>query len=145
MLEKYINWDDVAIKALRHHEENAVALANLREEYAAITDGLGAVDYGKDRVASTSDADSAIVNRLLQKSSVEGRIRQLVQDERQYERAWGALTDDERRILTEFFQRGRRSAQQAVDTLSELYGYEKTKIWEMRRQAVQRFKRLLVG
>lgn len=145
MLEKYINWDDVAIKALRHHDESIIALENLRQEYASITDSLGAVDYSKDRVSGTVDSDGGMVDRLLHKSSVEERIRQLVQDEQQYKRAWDALTEDERRVLSEFFQRGRRRSQEAVDTLCNLYGYERTKIWDMRREAVGRFKRLLVG
>lgn len=145
MLEKYVNWDEVAIRVLRHHEENVVALENLREEYAAITDGLGAVDYGKDRVSSSADADGGMVNRMLQKASTEEKIKGLVREERQYKRAWDALNPDEQRILTEFFQRGRRPAQQAVDTLCELYGYERPSIYRMRKQALDRFKRLLIG
>ena len=145
MLEKYIDWDRTAIELLRHHEETAVALANLRDEYASITDGLGAVDYGRDRVAATKDADDAAVNRYIQKAAIEERIRALLQEERQYGRAWNALTEEERRILTEFFQRGRRPAQEAVNTLCEVYGFERTKVYELRRAALRRFKRLLVG
>lgn len=145
MYSKYIDWDNVTIKILRCHEENVVALKNLREEYAAITDGLGAVDYEKDRVASSPDGDRLMVDRLLQKESIEEKIKSLIQEERQYQRAWSGLTDDERRVLTEFFQRGRKRSQAAVDTLCDLYGYERTKVWDMRRDAVQRFKRLLVG
>ena len=145
VLEKYINWDEVVIKALRQHEDNRVALTNLREEYAATTDGIGAVDYSKDRVDSSTDGDSSMVNRLLQKETLEGKIKALAQEERMYQRAWDSLTEDEQRILTEFFQRGRRPAQEAVDTLCELYGYERPSIYRKRRQALDRFKRLLVG
>ena len=87
MLEKYINWDEVVIKALRQHEDNRVALTNLREEYAATTDGIGAVDYSKDRVDSSTDGDSSMVNRLLQKETLEGKIKALAQEERKYQRA----------------------------------------------------------
>lgn len=145
MLDRYINWDDVVIKALRRHDENVTALANLREEYDSITEGLGATDYTKDKVHSSADADSSLVNRMLQKSSIEQRIKELMREERQYMRAWNALAEDEQRVLAEFFQRGHRPAQEAVNTLCELYGYERTKIWEMRREAIGRFKRLLVG
>lgn len=145
MLDRYINWDDVAIKTLRRHDENMTALVNLREEYESITEGLGATDYTKDKVHSSADADEAMVNRLLQKSSIEQRIKGLMREERQYQRAWGALTEDEQRILAEFFQRGRRPAQEAVNTLCELYGYERPSIYRMRKRALDRFKRLLVG
>ncbi len=144
MLEKYINWDRVAIEMIRHREENVVALMNLREEYASITDGLGAIDYGADRVSASPENDG-MVNRCIQKASIEERIRELVREERQYLRAWEALTEDERRILTEFFQRGRRPAQKATDTLCDVYGYERTKIYGLRRDALKKFKRLLVG
>ncbi len=120
MLEKYINWDDIVIKTLRQHEDNCVALTNLREEYAALTDGLGAVDYEKDRVDSSTDGDSAMLNRLLRKEALEEKIRGLVREERKYRRVWDALAEDEQRILTEFFQRGRRPSQVAVDTLEGL-------------------------
>lgn len=145
LLEKYVDWDAVVVSVLRHHEENVVALANLQEEYAAITDGLSAVDYGRDRVLRSADADSGMVDLLLQRASAEEKIKGLIREERQYKRAWEALTPEEQRILTEFFQRGRRSSQQAVDTLCELYGYERTKIWNMRKQALRRFKFMLVG
>ncbi len=145
MLEKYIDWDRTTIELLRRHEENAVALANLRDEYASLTDGLGAVDYTKDRVTSSGDGDDAMVNRYIRKATIEARIKELAQEERQYNRAWEALSRDEQRVLAEFFQRGRRPAQSAVDTLCGVYGYEKTKIWDMRREAIGKFKRLLVG
>lgn len=145
MLEKYIDWDEVAIKALRHHNEAVIALDNLREEYAAITNGLGAVDYGKDRIACSSDADSSMVNRMLQKSNLEDRIKQLMKDEKVYQKAWDGLAEDEQRVLTEFFQRGRRPAQAAVDALCDLYGYERANIYNLRKAAIQRFKRLLIG
>ncbi len=108
MLEKYINWDDVVIKTLRQHQHNCVALTNLWEEYAAPTDGLGAIDYEKDRVDSSADEDSAMWNRLLRKEAFEENLRGLVREERKYHRAWDALAEGEQRILTEFFRRGRR-------------------------------------
>lgn len=145
MLEKYIDWDDVAIKALRRHEENRVALMNLREEYAAITDGLGAVDYGKDRVDGSNDADSGMVNRLLQKEAVESRIKTLAREERQYNRAWEALTEDERFVLTEFFQRGRRYTEDAVEAVCNYFNCERRTAFTKRKRAIERFKRLLVG
>lgn len=145
MLENYIDWDDVAIKALRRHEENRVALMNLREEYAAITDGLGAVDYGKDRVDGSNDADSGMVNRLLQKEALESRIMALSREERQYNRAWGALTEDERFVLTEFFQRGRRYTEDAVEAVCGRYRCDRRTAFRKRKAAIERFKRLMVG
>ena len=145
MLVNYIDWDDVAIKALRRHEENRVALMNLREEYAAITDGLGAVDYGKDRVDGSNDADSGMVNRLLQKEAIKGRIRMLAQEERQYDRAWGALSEDERFVLTEFFQKGRRYTEDAVEAVCNRFHCERRTAFTKRKRAIDRFKRYLVG
>lgn len=145
MLEKYINWDDVAITALRRHEDNRVALSNLREEYAAITDGLGAVDYGRDRVDSSGDGDSGMVNRLLQKEAVESKIKALEREARQYNRAWSALTEDERRVLTEFFQRGKRYTEEAVEVLCSYYGCDRRTAFRKRKAAIERFKRLLIG
>lgn len=145
MWEKYINWDEVAIKALKRHEENRIALANLREEYAAITDGLGAVDYSRDRVDSSGDGDSGMVDRFLQKEAVEAKIKALAQEERQYNRAWEALDEDERRVLTEFFQRGRRCAEDAVEAVCVYFGCERRTAFTKRKQAIERFKRLLVG
>ncbi len=145
MLEKYIDWDQTTIELLRRHEENAVALVNLRDEYASLTDGLGAIDYTRDRVAASGDGDNVMVNRYIRKATIEARIKELTQEERQYSRAWEALAEDEKRVLSEFFQCGRRPSQDAVDTLCEVYGYERRKIYQMRKEALERFKRLLVG
>ncbi len=145
MLEKYVDWDDVIIKALRRHDENRVALANLREEYAAITDGLGAVDYSKDRVDSSGDGDCGMVDRLLQKEAVGAKIKALERDERQYARAWDALTDEDRRVLAEFFQRGRRRTEDAVDAVCDYYLCDRSTAFRKRRKALNRFKMFLVG
>ena len=101
MFEKYVNWDRVAIEVLQHRAENMIALTNLMEEYASVSDGIGAVDYSKDRVDSTPD--DGMTNKYIQKESIKEKIQGLVKEDKQYTRAWEALTDDERRILTEFF------------------------------------------
>ena len=67
MFEKYVNWDRVAIEMLQHRDENMIALTNLMEEYASVSDGLGAVDYSKDRVDSTPD--DGMINKYIQKES----------------------------------------------------------------------------
>ena len=132
------------------HEYQSYCIRRMVEDPAlgaflemGLSDGLGAVDYSKDRVDSTPD--DGMINKYIQKESIKEKIQGLVKEDKQYTRAWEALTDDERRILTEFFQRGRRPAQVAVDTLCDVYGYERTKIYDMRRAALKRFKRLLVG
>ena len=145
MLGRYIDWDRTTIELLRHHEEDAIALANLREEYAALTDGLGAVDYSRDRVSASSVSDDSVVNQYIHKAVIEERIKTLSQETRRYDRAWQALDEEERRILAEFFQRGRRRSQEAVDELCGIYGFERTKIYEMRRETIRKFKRLLFG
>ena len=145
MWENYINWDDVVIKALRRHRENQVALDNLREEYAAITDGLGAVDYSRDRVDSSGDGDSGMVNRFLQKEAVEAKIKALEHEERQYNRAWNALTEEERCVLTEFFQKGRRRTEDAVDAVCDYFSCERRTAFAKRKRAIEQFKRFLVG
>ena len=145
MFEKYINWEDVAVRTLRRHNDNLVALTNLREEYLAITDGLGAVDYARDRVDSSGDGDSAVINRLFHREALESKIKALEHEERQYGRAWAALTDDERRILTEFFQRGRRRAEDAADAICDYYDCDRSTAFRKRKNAIERFRRLLVG
>lgn len=74
-----------------------MALVNLREEYASVTDGLGAIDYSKDRVDSSTDGDGSMVNCFLKKEALEEKISALTKEEKQYQRAWEAFTDDERR------------------------------------------------
>ncbi len=145
MWEKFINWDDVAIKVLRRHEENRIALANLREEYSSITDGLGATDYSQVRVEGSTDGDSSMVNRFLQKEALEAKIKELTQEDRQYNRAWDALDEDEKRILTEFFQQGRRCTEDAVDALCDYYDCDRRTVFRKRKASIERFKRLLVG
>lgn len=145
MLDKYIDWDRAAMELLRRHGENAVALANLREEYASLTDGPGAVDYTKDRVAASGEGNDAMVNRYIRKSTLEKRIGELDREERQYRRAWAALTEEERRILEEFFQRGRRQTEEAVEVLCGALRCERRTVFYKRKAALQKFKRMLYG
>lgn len=149
MLEKYIDWDKAVIKMIRKHRDNQIALENLREQYEEVTqslDSVGATDYSKPRVSGSSgDPSDGLVNQILLKQTLEHRIAALKAEELQYDKAWSELTIDEQNILQEFFQMGQRPSQQAVDVLCEMYGYEKSKIYYLRHEALSRFKSLLIG
>lgn len=149
MLEKYIDWDKAVIWMLRKHRDNQFALENLQEQYKEVSqslDGVGATDYSKPRVSGSSgDPSDGLVNQLLLKQTLEQRITALKAEQLRYSQAWNELTDDERNILREFFQMGRRPSQQAVEILCKVHGYERTKVYDMRRDALHRFKWLLVG
>ena len=149
MLEKYIDWDRAVIELLRNAERRTQALGNLREEYYALTQSMtsvGAMDYAKDRVSgSASDPQDAIIGQILRKQEIEAKIAELTKEDELYTRAWNGLTKDEQRILHEFFLMGRRPSQDAVDTLCDVYGYERTKVYDLRRAALKSFKRLIAG
>jgi hypothetical protein len=149
MLEKYIDWDKVIIELLRNRKDNQIAMENLRDQYRTISKAMevaGVSDYSKDRIIGTAvKKQDAMVNQLLQKEAIETKLRELIREEKQYQRAWEGLGQEDRCILQEFFQGEHRSAQQAIDHLCDQYGYERATIYRMRAAALKRFKRLLAG
>jgi hypothetical protein len=62
-----------------------------------------------------------------------------------YEMAWDRLTDKEKFILSEFYQRGYERRQDAIDTLCDEYGIETAQVYNLKTDAVSRFKRLMFG
>ena len=149
LLEKYIDYSEAVKRMLRSHADNKIALDNLKEEYAALNQSMrsvGATDYTKPRVdCSMGNSQDAVINQLLHKQELAQRIIELEGELQRYTKAWQRLTEDERHILKEFFQKGRRPSQEAVDALCDVYGYEKSKIYYLRNEALHKFKRLLVG
>lgn len=147
MLEKYIDWDKVIIELLRNRKDNQIALENLRDQYRTIQQamaGANVQDASKDRIMNGSGKDG-LVNQLLQKEAIETKLKELLREEKQVQRAWEGLEEEERCILQELFQCEHRSAQSAIDHLCEQYGYERATIYRMRGSALKRFKRLLAG
>lgn len=149
MLEKYIDWDKVIIELLRNRKDNEIALLNLREQYRALTQAMQSPsipDCSKECIVKTEGKhQDAMVNQLLQKETIESKIRELLREDKRYLRAWEGLMEEEQSVLQEFFQSGHRSAQEAIDYLCDQYGYERATIYRMRANALKKFKRLLAG
>ncbi len=150
MLEKYIDWDEAVKKMIGCREENQIKLENLYEELEEITQSIGSIgsmDYSKPRVNGTAaeNVQDAIVNQMLHQQQVQQKINELKKEDAIYTRAWNALSEDERRILQEFFQAKHDTMQGAVDVLCKTYGFERTKIYDLRKATLHKFKRFVAG
>lgn len=145
ILGKYVNWNQAAERMIRAHEDNMTALEIKREqlkEMEAATGGLKAIQYDKDRVQTTPTSEG-MVNALIQKEELRQAVRDLETENRLYTRAWGMLADDEKNVLRVFFQQG-LSKEDAVCMIGEQYECERTKVYDMRRSSLQRFKQFLI-
>ncbi|MEN6622663.1 MAG: hypothetical protein ABFD50_14065 [Smithella sp.] len=143
MIEKYILVD--VEQMIVDYNDNKVALESITEQYAELCEkGIGAIDYSKDRVQTTPQNDG-IANEVIRGITLERQIHTDKADFIRYDKAWSLLTEKERFILTEFSIYPNREKQTAIDHICERYGIENAQVYNLKKSALLRFKRLLCG
>jgi hypothetical protein len=144
MLDRYITYR--VDRMIADYEDNKATLEALREDYGEICENLGAkgINYEKDRI-QTDVKDDAIANWLVHKAGIEEKINGYANLLTKYETAWNRLTDKEKHILTEFYQIPYERRQAAIDAVCDAYGVDRSQAYNLKNDAIRRFKVLMFG
>jgi hypothetical protein len=143
LLERYIKYD--IERMVREYDDNKATLVSLKEQYKEVCEfDISGMAYDKDRVQTSPKADG-IANIVIRRLELEEKINGAERFLSLYEMAWDRLTDKEKFILSEFYQRGYERRQDAIDTLCDEYGIETAQVYNLKTDAVSRLKRLMFG
>lgn len=141
---KYIEYTGVTEKILKNHANRVASIPGKTEQLAELTATLGEVNYppGNTPVKTTLMTDR-IPDYVIRKKFLEDEIREIKLEDKIFSEAWNRLTAEEKMILGEFYQSGQKSAVAAEKVASKL-GYERTKVFQLRKQAVEKFKAFIL-
>lgn len=143
MFERYIIID--VEQMISDYDDNKVTLESITEQYKELCQkDIGSIDYSKDRV-QTSPTDDAMSNLMALKEDLQEKINGYNRFFMRYDPAWERLTDKEKYILTEFATYPKREKQKAIDHICERYELEVSRVYDLRRDAIARFRRLMFG
>lgn len=141
MLERYIKYD--IERMVREYEDNKATLVSLKEQYNEVCEfEISGVAYDKDRV-QTSPTGDGLTNQVIRRMELEWKINGAEQFLSMYQCAWDRLTDKERFILSEFYKAGYETRQEAIDSVSDAYEVDRSQVYRLKDEAIDRLKRLM--
>ena len=140
MIERYYRYETA--KLLQEYNTNRETLKSLKEQYKAL-DGATAIDYSLEKVDSTPASDG-LENIALRRVDLQKKIREYEHDLDLIDECLDKLGDREKDTLREFYLAD-QSKTDAMLNIAELYGIERTAVYDLRRRALKRFEILLFG
>lgn len=141
-----MNWQKMSIERLREYENRKRALELILEQIetlkinftsvkAARTDGTPVKEGGNKR-------EDALINNIAKREELEKNLRIAENEVAITEKALATLTDEEKTVLEKFFiNRPRRH----IEELCELLCYEKTRVYEIKDNALRKFTMACYG
>lgn len=139
MLDKYIDYR--IDKLIEDNEDNRITLINLRSQLEA-ADGWGGGQEG-ERVQSSPNGDG-MDKLIIKKNQLQGAINEYEKMLDIYDRAWNALNDQEKFVLTEFLQKN-QSKISACEMVRQKYFIQPSRIYDLRRDALLHMRKLVFG
>lgn len=142
-----MNYESYAISRLRDYPAKVVSLQNLRdeiEELEARQLSCKASRFDKEIVqgTSTTRAQDTVLNLIAlideKKSLFQNNRKEIIRTRR----AISVLGNDERKVLDAFFL---EPVGNPLQYLMESMGYERTWVYERRREGIRRFARAFYG
>lgn len=141
MLERYIKYD--IERMVREYDDNKATLVSLKEQYKEVCEfDISGMAYDKDRVQTSPKADG-IANIAIRRLELEEKINGAERFLSLYEMAWDRLTDKEKFILSEFYQRGYERRQDGIDRICDEFGVDNRMVYYLKSEATDRLKRLM--
>lgn len=139
MLGRYIDYR--TDKLISDYEDNRITLINLKTQLESI-DGWGGGQNG-ERVQSSPSGDG-MDNLIIKRNRLQGAIDEYETMLNIYDRAWDALDEMQRFVLTQFYQKNQTSTM-AREVINQKYNYEKSTAYTIRDRAKERMNRLMFG
>lgn len=98
---------------------------------------------GGERV-QTSPSNNAMDNLIIRREQVQKQIDEYESTLEIYNKAWESLNEQEQFILREFLQKN-QSKVMACEMVRQKYFIQPSKIYELRRDALRRMRKLVFG
>lgn len=142
-----VNWEKEAVNDLRNYPLLVQSLARISEQRAALDLQSGAVRSSfsdREPVSGSggSGAEDKLLSLIVKRERLEGNYSAVSKLVQQIEGALNNLDDRQRLVLERFFI---HRCPNHVDRLCEELGFEKTKVYEMKKDALKVFTKAMYG
>lgn len=142
-----MNYEHYAIDKMQKYHSKLVGVRNLEEELAELRErqtSLKTCSFDALAVPGSgiSRAEDAMINLIANIDEKERILKQNKRELRRVKRALSALTEKEREVATAFFI---DQVENPVDYLRREKHYERTWIYNTRRDAIRKFARAFYG
>ena len=124
---------------LEDYESNVSALDNMERQLAELSELKGMNE--SERVQSSPSPDG-LENYALRKIKLKAEISAYKEYINTFKRAFLSLTEDEQKLLDMFYIHPLSSP---LRSAMDMYGYEKTQIYTMLNQAMNKFSKQIYG
>jgi len=122
-----VDWKQASITAMRRYDDTKKAIYVL-----------------SDQLNTKKDVPARPGTAFADQSMLETNLMDCSRFVEQFDRAWGQLTGEEQRLLYVKY-RSKKTATQAIVTLMDEFGYEKTRLYDYINMALTRLANLLFG
>lgn len=145
----YLDKRSAAIDALKDYNSMAFIIKNQPEELAEVEEGLYSVrssaPTGMPRAHNPHAGESRLASTLDEIDVLKERYRRALEYMEWFQPAWDSLSDDERFVLSVFYQNDDNPLHDAVVCVSDKYQIERTSAYKKKNRALARLATLLYG
>jgi hypothetical protein len=134
-----------AIESLKDYNALIVAEKNLTEQITALLlerDNLRATSMSLAPGKGYNEPDDRLANNIFQRRVLSKNLRLTKKRMECMDRAFATLEDEEGLVLNRIFVLGGKNA---IEDLRQQLAYERTKIYELRNEAIKKFAKALYG
>ena len=140
-------WIKLAIDQLKEIELKRQSLINVQERIANLKPELSSVRATAASLAPAAGGElnkqeSWIIDCIALERELQNSERQLKIEIKSFDRAWENLTEEEKLVLESFYI---NRSKDYIDRLCEMFCCEKTKVYQMKDEALYKFTMQLYG
>ena len=145
----YLDKRGAAVDALKDFASMEYIIANHAEDEEALREDMTAVGSpalgGQPSGHNPHAGEARLAAKLDEIDVLKERYRQALEYMAWFRPAWNELSEDERFVLTVFYQRDEGKQEDAVGMISDRFKIERTSAYKKKNRAIQRLAILLYG
>jgi hypothetical protein len=135
-----MNWQKISIERLKSYENRQQALSNIPEQIETLEMSLTAIRAAKTDKEPIKEGgnkrEDAIINNIVMREELSRNLEIAKREVEITENAMKQLTRDEQKILYRFYVNRMRGH---VETLSEELCIERSRVYELKENALKKF------
>lgn len=136
LIQKYCRYDTAGL--LRGLEDAKTTLKNLESQYKEL-DGVGSMDYSKDKVTGSVNTDM-LENTAIRRADLRSKIDGYRHDIKIVEGSIDKLSDDEKTAIKALF-----FEHKSVNQVCRILALEQSAVYNLRRRALKHLEQLIFG
>lgn len=141
-----MNWERISVERLREYNGRLAAIESIPEQIKTLELQFKAIRSatkdGDPVKGGTTDREERLLSNISKRGELESNLEIAKREVQTTEKGLSVLTDKERRVLTVFFI---DRPKDHVKKLCEEMMFEKTKIYQIKDEALKKFTKAVYG